>query len=253
MVRWTRDIGAQPDAMTRGARNFERMQSSLAILAHIRLAMPHHAPDNIIQRLSGGKYDQFIKGFLNTQRLLINSLARRHISPGGYVALLQRELVVFRCTRDLALLETRAKPLRHLNGWGAWYISSQPRQMLNRELQEALEMQYIVATGGNPQGDNWLTFDQAAPAIHALAVACKELNPALPAHVNSFSTLFLKAATTPPGNALLRSAMGHFQLAADSLNDAGYNEKLGRTAAAKKMLRHAVAALGAAPVPQVDR
>ncbi len=252
IVRWTRDIGSQPDAMTRGARDFQRMQSSLAVLAHIRLAMPHHAPDKIIQRLSGGKYDQFIKLFLATQRELINSLAQRHISPGGYVATLQRELLVFRCTRDLALLETRAKPLHRLNGWGAWFIASTPREMLNRELQEALEMQYIVATGGSPRGDNWLTFDQAAPAIHALAVACRALNPALPTKVNSFSTLFLKAATFPPGNALLRSAMGHFQMAADWLNDAGYNENLGRTAAAKKMLRHAVAVLGAAPLPPVN-
>ncbi len=248
MVRWTRDIGAQPDAMTHGARDFKRMQSFLAILAHIRLAMPHHAPDNIIRRLSGGKYDQFIKLFLGTQRKLINSLAQRHISPGEYVDTLKHQLMVFRCTRDMALLETRDKPLHHLNGWGAWYISSRPQTMLNRELQEALEMQYIVATGGSASGDNWLTFDQAAPAIHALAVACKELNPALPAHAASFGTLFLKAATFPPDNALLRPAMGNFQIAAGWLNNAGCNEDLGRTAVAKKMLRQAVAVLGAAPV-----
>ncbi len=249
MVRWTRDIGAQPDALTRGARDFLGMQSSLAILAHIRLAMPHHAPDNIIRRLSGGKYDQFIKLFLATQRQLINSLAQRHISPGEYVATLKYQLQVFRCTRDLALLETKAKPLHRFNGWGAWYIAGPARRMLNRELQEALEIKYIVATGGSENGDNWLTFAQAAPAIHAMAVACKELNPALPVHVASFGTLFLKAATFPPDNALLRPAMGNFQIAANYLNDAGYNENLGRTAVAKNMLRHAVAVLGTAPLP----
>ena len=249
MVRWTRDIGAQPDAMTHGARDFQRMQSSLAILAHIRLAMPHHAPDNIIRRLSGGKYDQFIKLFLATQRQLINSLAQRHISPGEYVATLKYQLDVFRCTRDLALLETKARPLHRLNGWGAWYIVGPARRMLNRELQEALEIKYIVATSGSANGDNWLTFSQAAPAIHALAVACKGLNPALPVHVASFGTLFLKASTFPQDNALLRPAMENFQIAADYLNDAGYNENLGRTAVAKNMLRHAVAVLGAAPLP----
>ncbi len=248
MVRWTRDIGAQPDAMTHAARDFQRMQASLAMLAHIRLAMPHGAPSGIIRRLSGGKYDDFIKLFLSTQRKLINSLARRNISPGPYVAELQRQLVVFRCTRDMALLEAKDKPLRHLNGWGAWYISSPARRMLNRELQEALEIQYIVATGGSASGDNWLTFDQAAPAIHALAVACHRLTAVLPTSTSAFSTLFLKAATFPPGNAVLRAAMQNFEMATMRLNDAGFNENLGRTAVAKKMLRRAVAVLGTANV-----
>lgn len=248
IVRWTREIGAQPDQITSAARNFDQMQSALNILAHIRVAMPHHAPDAILRRLSAGKYDQFVTVFLDTQHKLVNSLAQRHLSPGAYIAKLRREYIVFRCTSDLAVLEAPDKPLHRLNAWGAWYISKEAESILNQQLQEALASQYLYATGGNAVGDNWLTFAQAAPAIHALAVACRLLDPALPNHTHSYSTLFLKAATFPPHNALLRRAMDHFQMAATILDDAAFNETLDHTEAAKGIFRHAVKVLGQAGI-----
>ena len=228
LTLWAGLIGNSPAANNVGAANFDRFQTVLQLLARTHLDFEQKIPDDLLAQMTSNRYKQFVQVFLQTQRDLINSLAVPRAAPQNMIDQLQRQELVFHTTWELAGFLGPDRRFETLNTWGAWHTTGTAARLLLDQFEQALAGEYRNQTRMNSGSDAWISFDDAAPAIHALFLTYGKLSPKLNADPSLWSTRLLQVCEPPPDNALFADDLDDFALASELFNDAGYYHRTGQ-------------------------
>ncbi|MGC8624154.1 MAG: hypothetical protein ACP5VQ_02675, partial [Phycisphaerae bacterium] len=231
LARWVRHIGLHPYQTGHAVKSFDRFNKVLSLLAATHREMLAHGPEKTLTRLSGGRYDLFVAQFLQTQRHLVNALAHSRLAPNKLITLLNQQRLIFKTSSQLAYLMQKEAPLRRLNQWAAWHTHKGVSRLMLQQFEATLAAKFRTATTAVQVTSNahhrksavWSDFHKVAPAIAVLANACENLLPQLHAPPTAWSTAWLQAYSSPPGNAFYRHDLSTFSQACMFFNDAEFN------------------------------
>ena len=228
MQRWSTHIGMHPYRDGAAVRSFHRFNHVLLLLAAAHRAMAAHGPEKILARISGGRYQRFVTKFLQTQRHLVDSLARPQLASDALIHRLNRQRLIFKTSSALAYLLGTDQPLLGLNQWAAWHISPGTEKTLLNQFEQTLSFEFHAATSKKPMtSEAWAGFSFAAVPIATLAETCQTLLPQLNASPAAWSTGWLQAYSWQPPNALNGNEVADFTLACMFFNDAQYQNSHG--------------------------
>ena len=244
MARWARQIGSNPHGASAAVASFERFNDVLSLLASTHREMAAHGPERTLKTLSAGRYSLFVNKFLQTQRDLVNSLARPALASDKLIATLNRQRIIFRTSSQLAYLLEKANPLLQLNQWGAWHCNVGTVKAMLNQFEQILSVEFRKATRArHVTSEAWTNFSTATPAINALAKACQNVVPQLNAPSKAWSTGWLQAYSPPPGNTFYRKDLTALSKACMFLNDAEFNSAREQVAAARRLFNRGLRAL----------
>ncbi len=248
MRRWASHIGMHPDQNGAAAMSFDRFNKVLNLLAATHRDMAVQGPAKILKTISGGRYQQFVRLFLQTQRSLVNALAQPQLASNKLLHHLDQQRLIFQTSSQLAYLLEKDNPLLRLNQWSAWHSSIPAIRTTLNEFEQVMSVEFRTvtapATDTRPvSSEAWINFAAAAPAIHTLADACANLLPQLNAPSGLWSTGWLLAYSPPPGNAIYHGKLSTFSLTCMMLNNAEYEHTQGNAPAAAACFNAALKAL----------
>ncbi len=251
MTRWARHIGMHPYQNGSAVKSLDRFNEVLSLLAATHREMLAHGPEKTLRRLSGGRYDLFVARFLETQRDLVNALAHSRPVPNKLITRLNEQRLIFKTSAQLAYLMQKVSPLRQLNQWAAWHTHKGTSRLMLQQFQATLRAQFRIATASAQVASNvadgtsnlWSDFRQTAPAIAVLAEACENLTPQLSAPPTAWSTAWLQAYASLPGNAYYRHDLSTFSQACMFFNEAEFNKIHGQATYAPELFNRGLATL----------
>jgi hypothetical protein len=248
MRRWARHIAMHPDEAGTAALSFDRFNALLNLLAATHRDMAAQGSSRTLKTISGGRYRQFVRMFLQTQRNLADALAQPQLASKKLTHELNQQRLIFRTSSQLAYLMKKDNPLLRLNQWADWHSSAPAIRTTLNEFEQAMSAQFRTVTApainSHPvSSEAWITFQAAAPAINTLASACENLLPRLNAPAGLWSTGWLLAYSAPPGNALYRRKLSTFSLTCMYINNMQFEYAHGNAGAAGASLNAAIKSL----------
>ncbi len=244
MQRWARHIGMHPYFAGTAAKSFDRFNQVLLLLAAAHRAMAAHGPENVMTRISGGRYQRFVIRFLQTQRDLVNSLAHPQLASDALLRRLYRQRLIFKTSSELAYLLEKDQPLLRLNQWAAWHISVRTQKTLLNQFEQSLSFEFHAALSHKPMSSEaWVGFSATAGPIATLAATCQTLLPQLNAAPAAWSTGWLQTYSWQPPNILCPNEASRFSLACMFFNEAHYQNAHGNVQAAMALFNSGLHAI----------
>jgi hypothetical protein len=247
-VRWAREISINPLITTDAARNVDRFQHTLSLLAGIHLQLLHRAPMKTLNELSGHRYTQFLVLFHSVQQDIINSLSTLHPAPAALRSELHEQLRLLRAVHRLAWLVDHRLYLMRMNIWGAWHWNRAARSMWLHQMQEVIAHRFDRDTRINGRSEAAMSFASAAPAIKTLYRTVRQVAPQLHANANLWAVAYLQVTMRPPPDAIASGQWVNFVEACSQFDDAAANNGHGRFQPAMDLFRRGNRVLAATQV-----
>lgn len=228
MRRWATHIGMHPYHAGNAGKSFDRFNEVLEMLAATHREMAAQGPHKVLARLSGGRYQRFVRVFLQTQRDMVNALAHQRLASDALVHRLIRQQLIFKASSDLSYLLTSNDPLRKLNQWAAWHITLRTQKTILNQFEQTMSFEFHLATSRKPMSSEaWAGFSSVTAPIAILANICQILTPKLNAPLSAWSTGWLQAYSPQPPNAIYHNELTSMSQACMFFNSAEYQNSHG--------------------------